>query len=86
MCGRGAQLALATRPTCAHCGASVARSQRAAFVIPGTEGPEEGPGSDAPQVRAASGPPHQERLGGSLQSRRAAVPGRPLAARSGRVL
>lgn len=52
-----------------------------AFVIPGTEGPEEGPGSGAPQVRAASGPPHQERLGGSLQSRRPAGPGRPLAAR-----
>lgn len=66
---------------CAHWGDSVVYSQRPAFVIPGTEGPEEGPGSGAPQVRAASGPPHQERLGGSLQSRRAAVPGRPLAAR-----
>lgn len=43
-------------------------SNATAFVIPGTERPEEGPACRAPQVRAASGPPHQERLGGSLQS------------------
>lgn len=57
----------------------VARHQRRCLFIPGTEGPEEGPAPDPPQVRAASGAPHQERLGGSLQSRPAAAPGRPLA-------
>lgn len=57
----------------------VARHQRHCLFIPGTEGPEEGPAPDPPQVRAASGAPHQERLGGSLQSRPAAAPGRPLA-------
>lgn len=58
---------------------AVGRSQRRCLFIPGTEGPEEGPAPDPPQVRAASGAPHQDRLGGSLQSRPAAAPGRPLA-------
>lgn len=50
-----------------------------AFLLPGPERSEEGAAYGAPQVRAASGHSHQERLGGSLQSRPAAVPGRALA-------
>lgn len=61
-------------------------SQPHCVCVPGTEGPEEGPANGSPQVRAASGPPHQERLGGSLQSRLAAAPGRALAPRGRRLL
>lgn len=53
-------------------------------MIPGTEGSEEGPSPCAPQVRAASGPPHRESLGSSLQSQWAALPGRALASGAAR--